>query len=174
MNESPSSTSNPYAPPQADLTVEHARVDHDLASLGERIAAALIDTLIMLIVVFIPIVIFYGGWDAFVAAESEESYAAMVATTGFSYFMYVVVHGYLLAKSGQSVGKKIVDIKIVRTDGSRATFVRLVGVRALFENALFLFPVIDIWLSTIDVLFIFRPSRKCLHDTVADTIVVRV
>ena len=88
--------------------------------------------------------------------------------------MYVVVNGYLLAKNGQSVGKKMLDIKIVRTDRSRASFVRLVGVRALFENALLLIPVVDIWLWIINVLFIFRRSRKCLHDTAADTVVIRI
>jgi uncharacterized RDD family membrane protein YckC len=176
MIENPASTPNPYATPQADLRINSAPDGAvlELASLGERLAAALIDTLIMFVVVFIPIVMFYGGWEAFVAADTEESYASTVATTGFSYFMYIVVHGYLLAKSGQSIGKKIVDIKIVRTDGNRASFGRLVGIRALFENALFLVPVVDMWLSTIDVLCIFKSSRKCLHDTVADTIVVRV
>jgi uncharacterized RDD family membrane protein YckC len=174
MNENPVSTSNPYASPQADLSIQRAPEDAELASLGERLGAAIIDTIIMLVVALVPIVIFYGGWTEYMAADSSESYAFTLGSTAFGFLMYVIVNGYLLAKNGQSVGKKILDIKIVRTDGSRASFVRLVAVRALFEHALLLIPVVDIWLSIIDVLFIFQRSRKCLHDTIADTIVIRI
>jgi uncharacterized RDD family membrane protein YckC len=174
MNENPMSTSNPYAAPQADLSIQRAPEDTELASLGERLGAAVIDAIIMFVVVMVPIIIFYGGWSAWMEDASSESFAFSLVSTAFSYLMYVVVNGYLLAKNGQTVGKKIMDIKIVRTDGSPASFARIVAVRALFENALLLIPVVDIWLWLIDVLFIFRRSRKCLHDTVADTIVVRI
>lgn len=174
MNENMASASNPYAAPQADLTIQRAPEDAELASLGERLGAAVIDAIIMLVVVIVPTIMFYGGWSEWIDSASSESFAFTLASTTFSYLMYVVVNGYLLAKNGQSVGKKMLDIKIVRIDGSRASFVRLVGVRALFENALLLIPVVDIWLWIINVLFIFRRSRKCLHDTVADTIVIRI
>lgn len=174
MNENLAQVSNPYAAPQADLRIQRAPENAELASLGERLGAAIIDTIIMFMVAVVPIIIFYGGWDEYIAAESQESYLFTFVSTGFGFLMYVIVNGYLLAKNGQSVGKKILDIKIVRTDGSKASFVRLVAVRVLFENALLLIPVVDIWLWLINVLFIFRASRKCLHDTVADTIVVRI
>lgn len=168
------SASNPYAAPQADLSIQRLPEEAELASLGERFIAALIDTIILIVVVLVPIFIFYGGWAEIMAADSLDSYAFTLGSTIVAYLTYIVVHGYLLAKNGQTVGKRILDIKVVRTDGSPASFVRLVGVRALFENALLLIPVVDIWLSLIDVLFIFRRSRKCLHDTVADTIVIRI
>jgi uncharacterized RDD family membrane protein YckC len=174
MSENQASAANPYAPPQADLNIQRAPEDAELASLGERLGAAVIDAIIMVVVVMVPIIIFYGGWSEWMEDASSESFAFSLASTGFSYLMYVVVNGYLLAKNGQTVGKKMLDIKIVRTDGSQASFVRIVAVRALFENALLLIPVVDIWLWLIDVLFIFRRSRKCLHDTVADTIVIRI
>lgn len=174
MNENLAQVSNPYAAPQADLRIQRAPEDAELASLGERLGAAIIDTIITFIVAVVPIIIFYGGWDEYIAAESQESYLFTFVSTGFGFLMYVIVNGYLLAKNGQSVGKKILDIKIVRTDGRKASFVRLVAVRVLFENALLLIPVVDIWLWLINVLFIFRASRKCLHDTVADTIVIRI
>jgi uncharacterized RDD family membrane protein YckC len=174
MNEIPVSASNPYAAPQADLSIQRAPEDAELASLGERLSAAVIDAIIMVIVALVPTIILYGGWDEYIAVVSEESYLFTFGSTVFGFLMYVIVNGYLLAKNGQSVGKKILDIKIVRTDGSRASFVRLVAVRALFENAILLIPVVDIWLWLINVLFIFRRSRKCLHDTVADTMVIRI
>lgn len=174
MNENLVSTSNPYAAPQADLSIQRAPEDAELASLGGRLGAAIIDTIIMLIVTLVPIIIFYGGWAEWMESASSESFAFTLASTVFSYLMYIVVNGYLLAKNGQSVGKKMLDIKIVRTDGSRASIARLIAIRALFEHALLLIPLVDIWLSIIDVLFIFRRSRKCLHDSVADTIVVRI
>jgi uncharacterized RDD family membrane protein YckC len=143
MNENPASTLNPYAAPQAELSIQRRPEDAELVSLGERLSAAIIDTIIMGVVVTVPIVMFYGRWTEYMAANSTESFAFTLGSTAFGYLMYVVVNGYLLAKNGQSVGKKILDIKIVRTDGSPASFVRLVAVRALFENALLLIPIVD-------------------------------
>ena len=51
----------------------------------------------------------------------------------------------------------------------------MIGLRALFFPLLFV--VILPWvaaLPVIDQLFVFRKSRRCLHDLVAGTVVVRL
>ena len=68
----------------------------------------------------------------------------------------------------QTIAKKWLSIKVVRADGSRATLGRIFLLRNFLNIALSLIPLYGI----IDSLFIFSESRQCLHDKIADTIVV--
>jgi uncharacterized RDD family membrane protein YckC len=76
----------------------------------------------------------------------------------------------LLGDRGQTVGKRWLRIRIVRCDGSDADLGRLFGLRMCVPwligfvlGPLFVLP---------DVLFIFGDERRCLHDMMADTVVV--
>ena len=71
--------------------------------------------------------------------------------------------------NGQSIAKKILGIKVVRTDGSPVSLGRLIGLRNVVNTLISLIPLYSI----IDILFIFGESRKCLHDKLADTIVIK-
>jgi uncharacterized RDD family membrane protein YckC len=78
---------------------------------------------------------------------------------------------YLLSESGQTIGKRMLGIQIVRTDGSQATLGRIFLLRILVPAA------INAGCGAfglIDVLFIFAADRRCVHDHLADTKVVRV
>jgi uncharacterized RDD family membrane protein YckC len=81
----------------------------------------------------------------------------------------------LLTVRGQSVGKLLTGIQIVRaSDGGRAGFVKAVLLRwflfAIIESIQFIGPV----LTLANIFMIFRQDRRCLHDLVADTRVVKV
>jgi uncharacterized RDD family membrane protein YckC len=74
----------------------------------------------------------------------------------------------LLSISGQTIGKKIMKIRIVlRNDLGEGGFVTTVLARG-FINLL----AITIIVPIIDHLFIFGKTRRCLHDRIADTIVI--
>jgi uncharacterized RDD family membrane protein YckC len=75
---------------------------------------------------------------------------------------------YLLHTHGQTLGKKLVKIKIVRSDGSRASFGRILGLRIVVNFLLSIVP----FYGLVDILFIFGEQRRCVHDLIADTIVV--
>ena len=47
------------------------------------------------------------------------------AIAGFAIFL--ILHGYLLQTRGQTIGKIALGIRIVRTDGARASLGRLAG-----------------------------------------------
>ena len=68
----------------------------------------------------------------------------------------------------------MLGLRIVRTDGSRAGFARLFFVRAGFAVVLPMIPFLGLLIVLADVLCIFRETRQCLHDQVADTVVVNV
>jgi uncharacterized RDD family membrane protein YckC len=101
-----------------------------------------------------------------------QSFADSLA--GFSLFL--LLHGYLLARYGQTVGKWVCGIRIVRADRSKVGLWRILLLRKMPSVLLaaipvpYMFPV----LATVDALLIFRRSRQCLHDQVADTVVVNV
>ena len=78
----------------------------------------------------------------------------------------------LLYRSGQTVGKKIVGIRIVRPDGGRASFPRLLFLRYLVPGLIGAIPLVGFLFALVDALFIFAEDRRTLHDKIADTIVV--
>ena len=66
---------------------------------------------------------------------------------------------------------------MIRSDGSEAELWRLIFLRGLPQWLVSglgnLLPIINL-LTLADVLFIFGKPRRCLHDYIADTIVVTV
>ncbi len=85
----------------------------------------------------------------------------------------VIVFGlqtYLLATSGQTLGKKVSGIQIVPLKPGRDPFVTNVLIRSWFNFILCLIP----GYSIIDSCFIFGSDRRCLHDLFAGTKVVSI
>jgi uncharacterized RDD family membrane protein YckC len=145
-----------------------------LASRGSRFGAALLNG----IVASVPIVVGFmadpasfhaaarGSVGEYTGATTSASFGG-VTLLGWS--VVLVVNGILLARRSQSIGKVAVGIEIVRTDGSHAGFWRLAGLRWGLGFVIYTFLRVY-WL--IDVLFIVRKDRRCLHDLIAGTVVV--
>ena len=81
----------------------------------------------------------------------------------------LIVQAVLLTRDGQSLGKKVLDIRIVvyRT-GDNGGFVPNVLLRVVVNGLLGFIPLYGL----IDILFIFRKDRRCIHDLIAGTVVV--
>ncbi|MCZ0942152.1 MAG: RDD family protein, partial [Gammaproteobacteria bacterium] len=89
---------------------------------------------------------------------------------------YLVLNGYGLARAGQTLGKRLFGIAVVRADALKpASFWKLICVRAPFFPLLFvvIYPPLLV-LPLLDLLPMFGKSRRCLHDRAAGTRVVRV
>jgi uncharacterized RDD family membrane protein YckC len=71
-------------------------------------------------------------------------------------------------ETGQSLAKKYFNIKVVRSDGSPASLGNLIWKRNVLNWLISIIPLYGF----IEVLFIFGEDRQCLHDRIADTIVV--
>ncbi len=126
----------------------------------------------MMAVTLIPIFALFGGWTNYVLRAAEQPFVFGIYITLYSFVMYLLINGYFLAKDGQSIGKKVAGTRIVRSDGSKADFKRIIGLRLLPLYALSLIPFAGRLVGLVDSLLIFRQTRKCLHDNIADTIVV--
>lgn len=164
---------NPYGAP--DAAVAEVMVDGNLAGRGERLGAALIDAAMMMAIVM-PMMFLGGYWtQVMAAAEAGQKVAAstqvMWGLVGFAVFL--LVQGYPLAKGAQTWGKRMLGLRIVGLDGSQPTLAQLVLKRYLPMQGLALIPLAGNLLATINVLLIFRRDRRCGHDLVAGTQVVR-
>jgi uncharacterized RDD family membrane protein YckC len=169
---SSTSDDNRFAPPAAHVEDVAASGPGTLAGRGTRLGAALIDVVLAVIAFGIlalvtPINIFNLG-----AARAGFTIAAVLQNLIVGFVIFILIHGYLLATRGQTVGKKLLHIRIVRSDGSPASFGRLVGLRYLTTSVLASIPWFGTIYGLLDTLLIFRASRRCLHDNIADTIVV--
>lgn len=145
--------------------------DVALASRGKRLGGAMIDGLIGM-AVGLPLMIATGIWERTMQGE-PMGFGDAVVWTVVGLILFLLIHGYLLAKHGQTVGKKLVGIRIVsHADGSILPFNRVFGLRYLPVSLVTLIPLIGNLLVLVDALFIFGKERRCLHDLLAGTTVV--
>ena len=73
-----------------------------------------------------------------------------------------------MKQNSQSIAKKLLRIKVVRSDGSPVSLGRYFWLRNVVNMMIGIVPLYGF----VDALFIFGEARQCLHDKIADTIVV--
>lgn len=152
-----------FAPPKARIAEPAASGAVELATRGSRFSAALIDM----------VVIFAIGFLLMWLARTLLPRLNPIVATLLPFLGFMAVNLVLLLRHGQTIGKRIVGIRIVRPDGRRVGAGRLIGLRYLLNGGLSLVPVVGVFYAVVDPLFIFGARRRCLHDLIADTIVVR-
>ncbi len=158
---------NPYAAPSAVVLPDADLDQAEPASRYQRLRAAIIDYLIFLVPAAIGMLPM-----AFSSGRMAGPAITGIALGGLTFVAIVALNGYLLAKRGQTVGKKAVGIRVVRTNGDDAGFVRLFFLRGALSWLLATIPFVGGLYALLDILFIFRADRRCLHDLIADTKVV--
>ena len=159
---------DPY-PPQETYEVE-------AASRLSRLGATLVDALVGLaplaaLVVLIPMALLSGRMG---------SLLLFLLLAGGIGLTVLITHMVLLVRNGQTIGKKVLGIRMITSSGEipslwrvfflrwlpfaiAATVVELVFKRRGLGNVIYL----------VDALLIFQPTRRCLHDLFADTHVVK-
>jgi uncharacterized RDD family membrane protein YckC len=160
----------PIAPPRS------AWAGAPLASWGIRVAAALLDGLILIV----PVVVLTALVVAVVLAGSDIGGALLAVIFVLLYLALLLFYAPVLmarpgASNGQTWGKQIVDIRVVRDSGQPVDFgfalIREVLVKQLLFNFIggfFFFPPL------LDVLWpLWDGENRCLHDMVVSTHVVR-
>ena len=123
MASSQSELQNPFeAPRHEELSRRVVEVELIPAQRGTRFAAKFLDGLLY-VPVFIP---------AFVASANEPESPSLVfsAMTLVGLVALLGYQAWVIAATGQSIAKKWMKIKIVKTDGSHAGFVHGVLVRS--------------------------------------------
>lgn len=169
---------NPYAPPQADLTgPDYSRPEElELADRGTRFGAAILDGLVMGIPAFLLVWGLYAvcGYSLLAKVPGRIGIVLLLGGVGIGTLVDLAINGYFLQKYGQTVGKRACSIKIVKLDGSLPTLTDSFLKRRVAISLIGLIPVLGKIFSFVDILFIFRKNRRCLHDDLAGTVVVKV
>ncbi len=86
--------------------------------------------------------------------------------------VFVIANIVLLVKNGQTLGKKILGIRIANDYGDNPGFWMIAIVRSLVPFMIGLLPLFGLIFILADSLFIFSERNRCLHDRIANTIVV--
>jgi len=167
----------PYAPPQTPVQDIEESLTHnfELADRGDRFVANLIDGVIVLV----PIALIFGASYVFLHWRFWESISGLSPLgSRFSMFVFVMlaylaINGAALSKSGQSLGMRVCKIQIVKLDGSIPTLWDSLVKRKILLTLLEQIPFLGAAISGIDSLMFFRKDKRCLHDHLAGTIVVK-
>jgi uncharacterized RDD family membrane protein YckC len=164
---------DPYAPPVAEV---YSPTYGDggkkpLAGRGTRLVAQIVDGVAALVAA-IPAII------GVVTTQDKETLQlstmgnVLVGVTGIAMLGLLIYNLMLIAKEGQTLGKKMMNIRVVRSDGSRAGFGRVFGIRMFVNGIITAIPLLGSLYALVDVLCIFKQDRRCIHDLMADTKVV--
>ncbi|MFV5523419.1 RDD family protein [Acinetobacter variabilis] len=169
----------------------------ELASIPSRILAKIVDLLLWLPATFILTAFFTPEQETqfaqlnqefmnvMLSSDADPALAQQLQTQMFDMFsqqawiataIYLVImlaiQAFLIAKSGQSIGKKLTKIKIVDAEtGEKTSLMRAFTIRSVF----FIFlNIIFMPLSTIiDWAFGLGQKRQTVHDKLAKTQVVK-
>lgn len=165
---------NPYSRPVAEVVETDAAGVELLAGRGERLAAVLLDTLLMALVM-VPLMFATGLWGTMMANATQGPLAGLgtkmlVGVLGF--VVFVAIQGYPLHTNAQTWGKRVLRIWIARLDGTQPSLPYLLLRRYVPMQLVGLIPFVGTLLSFVDSLLIFRADRRCGHDLVAGTRVV--
>jgi len=148
-------------------TTQNVTISYHLAGLGSRILAFIIDYVILLA---------YSGLISFIvirlglesAIEIEGFSVLIIVSILFGFIFYDVISE--IAFDGQSIGKKVVGIKVVMLDGSKPTLEAYLirWVTRVIEGMLFLYGVVPI------ISIAVSPNGQRVGDIMAKTTVIRI
>jgi uncharacterized RDD family membrane protein YckC len=154
--------------------------EKNLGGLGARFGAALIDGLIEMLC-WLPtslavLAVLREQMQSGTPSISEITAAfqpALVRSLPYLAVL-VVVQCALLSLRGQSIGKLLLGLRIVRSQtGAPAGFLHAFLLRGALPWLVTQVPIAGRLFWLVDVCFIFGEERRCLHDYIASTKVVK-
>lgn len=187
----------------------HDDIEVELATGWERIAAALLNNIFILLA-SLPMIggiiaatisvrdnqMPLGDWETLETSQQMEFIGLILSHTWFLLGLLVlivfgIVQCYYMSRDGQSIGKKLLNIKVIKENGDKAGFVGVVLLREIVFNlgcaiiigvltALFTFG------STLEQILGYLPTLICavmlfiakdnrtLQDWIAGTVVIKL
>jgi uncharacterized RDD family membrane protein YckC len=172
---------NPYAPPQDHNYQPYPQYgggwDQPLATRGARFGARLIDGLLTMVVAAPGFIYLMSGFEDSARAGSsamEEMIFVALGIIGLPILALSVYQWIGIAKRGQTLGKKWLNIRVVKHDGSPVDFVSGVILREWVQAVINNLPYIGSILALVDSCMIFATDQQCMHDKIAKTKVIAV
>ena len=164
------SEQNPYSAPESDVDVEDIG-EAELASRWLRLGGAIIDGIIIGVVFWVFAYAYF--WQK--AFTAQMSVVETVMFAGGSILVFLAINGFLLASSGQTVAKRLLGMQIVSVhDGKILPLGRIVTLRYLPVYIAPFIPLVGQIFGLVNVLFIFGAEKRCIHDYMAGTKVIKL
>ncbi|MGW6456997.1 RDD family protein [Streptomyces sp. NPDC055078] len=150
-----------------------------LADFGKRFAARVIDALIVFVPLFLLSLIF-GGWDVNADSGDDWDDIANQVNTGrqwvwslLSLIAYVGYDTLMVKKNGQTIGKRLLKIRVAMLNDGSVPDTR----SALLRAAVLWVPALVCcfcvwWLVIIITILADKPYKQGLHDKAGRTVVV--
>jgi uncharacterized RDD family membrane protein YckC len=137
-----------------------------LASRGKRLLARIIDALI----VGIPLGLVIGLAESGYSSDTGRTYWQQ----GVYILVYLVYEGLMLTTSGQTVGKKLMRIRVAMLKDGAVPAGSPGWFRAVVYSLPMLVPCLGFLFWLVNVLFCTwdQPYHQCVHDKAARTVVV--
>jgi len=161
-----------YQAPEAELDT-NVQYPTTLASRWQRLAASIIDGIILMIFV-LPV--FYAAGYFYPAYFQEENFLQQfilnIVAGLASVTVFLLINARLLFSRGKTVGKNLMGITIV--DSFKHTIPERNNLLKRYAFYFFIgyVPLVGGIISLVNVLFIFGKEKRCIHDNVASTMVV--
>ena len=172
--------------------IAHAKKQLDLASIGSRIAAKLVDTLLMVLASSPLFISLYNspnfdkllkwaeaGQTRLTSAQQMELMSALpehiLLLTNILVWGLMIAQVLLLMRRGQTIGKMIMGIRILdRQSNAIPGFFNLIIMRGLFTTLAYSLSIFGLVVLVVDlVMMLTSKERLSLHDKIAKTYVVR-
>ncbi|MEE9339606.1 MAG: RDD family protein [Methylococcaceae bacterium] len=143
-------------------TKESLEFTKGLASLESRAVSVFLD-LFIFVAIYLPVEIYN-------TVEAKRIYCVLV----YSILTYIQIK--LLAKNGQTIGKKIMRIRISQfhNPNKKPHFSKTIFLRIIVNNLLYLIPVVGLVYLALNYGSVLFKSRRSLHDYLAGTVVTKV
>lgn len=162
------SLDNPYASPDAvSAPRQTTSATGVLASRAARLAAVMIDYVCALLVT-LPVL----SSAVLVAASEQQALNGVgIMATLAGFLVLGIVQASYLVREGQTIGKKLMKIRIVgHLDEVVPHWPRVLAVRYVLNTMMRQIPLY----AFVDVMFIFGAEQRCVHDYLAGTKVIEI
>jgi uncharacterized RDD family membrane protein YckC len=143
-------------------TTQNIELEYDLASLGERMVAAIIDLIIL--IGYIILINMFGSFSGGLL-ETETGWIIFFIILLPVTFYSLLSETYL---DGQTVGKRVMGIKVVSLNGNQPAFSQYL--------TRWLFRLVDLWMSSFVIaisMVAVTEKHQRLGDMVAGTTIVK-
>lgn len=148
----------------------------EAATRASRLGAVLVDGLVGFaplgaILLMLPMLMLRGGTSALLILLALAALVALAV---------LITQIVLVARHGQTIGKKVLGIRMITSAGDipsvwRVFFLRwlpFVVAAGVVEYTVKVRGLGNL-VHVLDALLIFQPNRRCLHDLLADTHVIK-
>ena len=150
-----------YVEPNRDI-----KLQGHYAGMVSRLLAWVIDAFAVGVIFALLLNLVELGIEVVTGQTFEPSGTIFSTIVGISFVLWAILYfAFPWAMSGKSVGMAVLGIQVRRSDGSHVN-----GNRALLR--IIALPLSFLVLGIGLVMGIFQRQRKCLHDVIADTVVV--